>query len=106
MRPATPRLTSPIRAGRTLIWYKGDDTSADPRQTATVPVSRDQSVAIGVQANEAPFRATLSGLAVLATTSFDDTDTDGSRFNAYSGRCRPCSSPATASPRSRASPRS
>ncbi len=73
-------------SGRTLIWYKGDDTSADPRGTATVPVSRDQSVAIGVQANEAPFRKTLSGLAVLATTSFDDTDADGRRFDAYSGR--------------------
>ncbi len=85
-------------SGRTLIWYKGDDTSADPRQTATVPVSRDQSVAIGVQANEAPFRATLSGLAVLATTSFDDTDTDGSRFNAYSGRVQTLLKPGDGQP--------
>ncbi|BCM83305.1 hypothetical protein [Methylobacterium indicum] len=73
-------------SGRTVIWYKGDDTSADPRRTATVPVSRDQSVGIGVQANEAAFRATLSGLAVLATTSFGGTETDTPRFDAYSAR--------------------
>ncbi len=73
-------------SGRTVIWYKGDDTSVDPRRTATVPVSRDQSVAIGVQANEAGFRATLSGLAVLATTSFGTTEADTPRFDAYSAR--------------------
>ncbi|MCF4127933.1 hypothetical protein [Methylobacterium sp. SyP6R] len=85
-------------SGRTLIWYKGDDTSADPRGTATVPVSRDQSVAIGVQANEVPFRKTLSGLAVLATTSFDDTDADGRRFDAYSGRLQTLFKPGDGQP--------
>ncbi|KMO36189.1 flagellin [Methylobacterium aquaticum] len=93
---ATGYLADP--SGRTLIWYKGDDTSADPRQTATVPVSRDQSVAIGVQANEEPLRATLSGLAVLATTPFDDTDTDGSRFDAYSGRLQSLFKPGDGQP--------
>ncbi|TGE00040.1 hypothetical protein [Methylobacterium nonmethylotrophicum] len=72
--------------GRTLIWYKGDDTSADPRRTATVPVSGTQTVAIGVQANEPALRAALSGFAVLAATSFPDTDSDGTRFDAYSSR--------------------
>lgn len=81
---ATGYLADP--SGRTVIWYKGDDTSVDPRRTATVPVSRDQSVAIGVQANEAAFRATLSGLAVLATTSFGTTEADTPRFDAYSAR--------------------
>ena len=81
---ATGYLADP--SGRTVIWYKGDDTSVDPRRTATVPVSRDQSVAIGVQANEAGFRATLSGLAVLATTSFGTTEADTPRFDAYSAR--------------------
>ncbi|KMO17714.1 hypothetical protein [Methylobacterium platani] len=84
--------------GRTLIWYKGDDTSADPRQTATVPVSRDQSVAIGAQANEAAFRTTLSGLAVLAATPFDSTDSDGSRFDAYSGRVQALLKPGDGQP--------
>ncbi|TNC07859.1 hypothetical protein FF100_30920 [Methylobacterium terricola] len=85
-------------SGRTLIWYKGDDTSADPRRTATVPVSRDQSVAIGVQANEAPFRAVLSGLAVLATTPFDATDADGTRFDAYSSRIQTLLKPGDGQP--------
>lgn len=85
-------------SGRTLIWYKGDDTSADPRQTATVPVSGDRSVAIGVQANESAFRSTLSGLAVLATTPFDDTDTDGTRFDAYSGRVQTLLKPGDGEP--------
>ncbi|AWN53546.1 flagellin [Methylobacterium sp. 17Sr1-1] len=85
-------------SGRTLIWYKGDDTSADPRRTATVPVSGDRSVAIGVQANESAFRGTLSGLAVLATTPFDETDTDSARFDAYSGRVQTLLKPADGQP--------
>ncbi|UHC17799.1 hypothetical protein LRS73_08025 [Methylobacterium currus] len=85
-------------SGRTLIWYKGDDTSADPRQTATVPVSADRSVAIGVQANEAAFRGTLSGLAVLATTPFETTDTDGIRFEAYATRVQTLLKPADGQP--------
>ncbi|GJD62140.1 flagellin [Methylobacterium frigidaeris] len=85
-------------SGRTLIWYKGDDTSADPRQTATVPVSGNRTVAIGVQANESAFRGTLSGLAVLATTPFDDTDTDGTRFEAYSGRVQTLLKPGDGQP--------
>ncbi|MGX7704875.1 hypothetical protein [Methylobacterium sp. Gmos1] len=93
---ATGYLADP--SGRTLIWYKGDDTSADPRQTATVPVSGDRSVAIGVQANESAFRGTLSGLAVLATTPFDETDTDNSRFEAYSTRVQTLLKPADGQP--------
>ncbi|AWB22481.1 hypothetical protein DA075_17465 [Methylobacterium currus] len=85
-------------SGRTLIWYKGDDTSADPRQTATVPVSADRSVAIGVQANEGAFRGTLSGLAVLATTPFETTDTDGTRFEAYATRVQTLLKPADGQP--------
>ncbi|MET7242418.1 hypothetical protein ABZT49_03550 [Methylobacterium sp. EM32] len=85
-------------SGRTLIWYKGDDTSADPRRTATVPVSGDRSVAIGVQANESAFRGTLSGLAVLATTPFDETDTDSARFDAYAGRVQTLLKPADGQP--------
>ncbi|GJD49621.1 hypothetical protein OPKNFCMD_2354 [Methylobacterium crusticola] len=73
-------------SGRSVIWYAGDDTSADPRQTALVPVSRDQSVAIGAQANEPALRAALTGFAVLASTSFGSTDTDNTRFAAYAGR--------------------
>jgi flagellar hook-associated protein 3 FlgL len=93
---ATGFLADP--GGRTLIWYKGDDTSADPRQTATVPVSGDRSVAIGVQANESAFRGTLSGLAVLATTPFDETDTDNTRFEAYATRVQTLLKPADGQP--------
>lgn len=53
----------------TVIWYTGDDTAADPRATATAQVSATRVLNIGVQANEAPIRAVLSGLAMVAAES-------------------------------------
>ena len=74
--------------GNTVIWYRGDDTSADPRATATVQAGANRSVAVGVQANEGALRATLAGLAAIAGDSFSDpaTATDVSRFKALSQR--------------------
>jgi flagellar hook-associated protein 3 FlgL len=54
---------------KTVIWYAGDDTAADPRATATAQVSATRVLNIGVQANEAPIRAVLSGLAMVAAES-------------------------------------
>ncbi|AWN45638.1 hypothetical protein DK419_04300 [Methylobacterium terrae] len=93
---ATGFLADP--SGRTLVWYKGDDTSADPRQTATVPVSRDQSVAIGVQANEPALRSALSGLAILAVTPFGSSDPSGARFALYADRTKALLRPADGQP--------
>ncbi|MEH3145910.1 MAG: hypothetical protein PGN34_11305 [Methylobacterium frigidaeris] len=72
--------------GRTVIWYKGDDTSSDPRTTTTVQISANQTVGIGAQANEAALRGALAGIAVMASVSFDGATTDDARFQAYATR--------------------
>lgn len=73
---------------KTVIWYKGDDASTDPRGTATVQVGANRSVAIGAQANEAPIRAALAGLAAIAAGSFTDASgaRDPARFAAAASR--------------------
>ncbi|MCJ2043907.1 hypothetical protein MKK58_05070 [Methylobacterium sp. J-078] len=78
-------------SAKTVIWYTGDDTAADPRATATAQISANRVLNIGVQANEAPIRAVLSGLAVIA----GDSGTSGAagtpeaqRFTALSDRAR------------------
>ncbi|MCJ2082443.1 hypothetical protein [Methylobacterium sp. J-090] len=60
-------------SGKTVIWYTGDESLADPRGTATVQVSSGQSIGIGAQANEAGIRNALSGIAALASESFAST---------------------------------
>lgn len=78
-------------SSKTVIWYTGDDTAADPRATATAQVSANRVLNIGVQANEAPIRAVLAGLAMVAA----DTGTTGAagtpdavRFGAVADRAR------------------
>ena len=75
-------------AGKTVIWYKGDDTAADPRATATVQVGASRTVEIGAQANEAAIRTTLAGLAAMAAESFatGTGTTDTARFQAVADR--------------------
>lgn len=72
----------------TVIWYEGDDASADPRRTANVQIGANRSVAIGAQANEAPLKETLAGLAVLAADTFSDGagGIDTGRFQATAQR--------------------
>lgn len=75
----------------TVIWYTGDDTSADPRTTATVQIGADRRLGIGVQANEAPIRAILAGIAQVAVQSFTSSTTaspETARYNAVSERAR------------------
>lgn len=76
---------------KTVIWYTGDDTASDPRATATAQISATRVLAIGVQANEAPIQAVLSGLAMMAA----DAGTPGAsgtpeaqRFGALADRAR------------------
>lgn len=66
---------------KTVIWYTGDDTAADPRTTATVQVDANRKVGIGAQANEAPIQKVLAGIAALAAESFSDP-TNGTVENA------------------------
>lgn len=76
---------------KTVIWYKGDDTSVDPRATATVQASATRTLNIGVQANEAPIRTVLSGIALTAAETFSDAtsgSTEAVRFNAVADRSR------------------
>ena len=73
-----------------MIWYKGD-TASDPRATATVQIGADRKVGIGAQANEAPIRAVLAGIAQVAVQSFASSQTgspDVARYNAVSERAR------------------
>lgn len=76
-------------AKKTVIWYKGDDTAADPRSTATVQASATRTLDIGVQANEAPIRKVLAGIAMVAAENFTGAasgSTDAVRFTAVSDR--------------------
>ncbi|KQT08574.1 hypothetical protein ASG40_11915 [Methylobacterium sp. Leaf399] len=78
-------------AAKTVIWYTGDDTSADPRTTAAVQVDASRRVGIGAQANEAPIRAVLAGIAALAAERFTDTSAgtpDNARYQALAERSR------------------
>ncbi|MCK2054089.1 hypothetical protein [Methylobacterium sp. 37f] len=76
---------------KTVIWYKGDDTSPDPRATATAQIGANRILNIGTQANEAPIRAVLSGLAIIAadpgTTAVSGTP-DAQRFSALADSAR------------------
>ena len=75
----------------TVIWYTGDDTSSDPRATATVQVGSDYKLNIGAQANEAPIRAILAGIAQVAAQSFTTPavgSSDEARYFAVSDRAR------------------
>ena len=76
---------------KTVIWYTGDDTSTDPRNTATVQVGGSRKVGIGAQANEAPIQTVLAGIAALAAESFTDPSAgtaENARYQALSERSR------------------
>ncbi|MGY2052193.1 hypothetical protein [Methylobacterium sp. JK268] len=82
-------------SGRTVIWYKGDDTSTDPRQTAQVQIGAGESVGVGLQANETPFRQAMTGIAVAASVSFKEDSSDDARFAAYSSSLEGVLDPST-----------
>ncbi|MCJ2034320.1 hypothetical protein [Methylobacterium sp. J-068] len=73
---------------KTVIWYTGDDTSADPRATATAQVSANRVLNIGTQANEAPIRAVLAGLALVAVDTATTGTQETARFSAVADRAR------------------
>ena len=75
-----------LTAGRTLIWYKGDDTASSARDTAPVQTDKLQSVGAGAQANEPWIRAAFTQFAALAGDSFINTPTDQLRQEALAAK--------------------
>lgn len=78
-------------AKKTVIWYTGDDTSTDPRKTATVQVDGNRKVGIGAQANEAAIQTVLAGMAALAAESFTDPaagTVENARYQALAEKSR------------------
>lgn len=76
---------------KTVIWYTGDDTSTNPRATATVQVDASHKVDIGAQANEAPIRTVLAGIAALAAESYANPvagTAENARYQALADRSR------------------
>jgi flagellin-like hook-associated protein FlgL len=76
---------------QTVIWYTGDDSSSDPRGTATAQISANRVLSIGVQANEAPIRAVLAGLAMVAAdpgTAAVSGTPEAQRFSAVADHAR------------------
>jgi flagellar hook-associated protein 3 FlgL len=86
--PATATALAAGTAANTVIWYQGDDTSADPRATVAAKVDTSISVGLGVQANEEGLRRLMSNLAVFVTETFANTPTDQGRYQVMSDRIR------------------
>lgn len=59
----------------TVIWYRGEDGGGDPRATSLVRVDRNQTVAVGAQANEPAFRTRLAAFAAAVTAQVSATAT-------------------------------
>jgi flagellar hook-associated protein 3 FlgL len=57
----------------TLIWYKGDDTAPSARETVALRVDKNQTVAMGAQANEEAFRTAMSQFGLLAAETLPYT---------------------------------
>lgn len=87
-----------LSSTNTVIWYKGDDSSADARATASVQVGANRQIAIGAQANEAAIKATLAGFATLAIGGFADATgaQDTAKFAAAAKRAEVLLAPSDA----------
>ncbi|WP_375463339.1 hypothetical protein [uncultured Methylobacterium sp.] len=84
---ATPTYEAAASTG-TVIWYQGDATSPSARATASVRAGASREIAIGAQANEAPFRKALAGFAALAVDGLADPGASATpgRFTALASR--------------------
>jgi flagellar hook-associated protein 3 FlgL len=73
----------------TVIWYKGDDTSLNARQTSLSKVDAGVSVGLGVQANEKGIQRLMANLAMFSTETFNAASgTDEGRYRAMTDRMR------------------
>jgi len=61
----------------TVAWYKGDNATTDPRQTALALADQSLTVAYGARANEQGLRDVVQSLAVFAATQFSGSDPNG-----------------------------
>jgi len=61
-------------AATTVTWYRGDDGSDPARNTATVQIDQGQVVGTGARANEQAFRVGLAQFAIMAASTFPDSD--------------------------------
>jgi flagellar hook-associated protein 3 FlgL len=87
--PATATTLAAGTPANTVIWYQGDDTSADPRLTAQAKVDGGGTIGLGVQANEQGIRNLMANLAALATDSFNAASADDrGRFEQMAQRVR------------------
>jgi flagellin-like hook-associated protein FlgL len=61
----------------TVAWYKGDNATDDPRQTALARSDQSQIVAYGARATEQGLRIAVQNLAVFAAVQFSSSDPNG-----------------------------
>jgi hypothetical protein len=61
----------------TVAWYKGDNATDDPRQSALARGDQSLVVGYGARANEQGLRTSVQSLAVFAATQFSGADPNG-----------------------------
>jgi flagellar hook-associated protein 3 FlgL len=69
--PATATSLAAGTPANTVIWYKGDSTSTNPRATAQAKIDTSMTVNVGAQANELGIRRMMASLAVFTTETFN-----------------------------------
>ena len=82
---AATALVADTTYATTVDWYLGE-SSSNPRDTAQTFIGRNRKVAYGAQANEAPFKEILKSLAVMASTTFENTQTGRANYEATTTR--------------------
>ena len=84
--PATATALADGTSANTIDWYTGE-TSAAPRDTQPVQIGDDQTIGIGVEANEPALRDVLVNLTALASSTFPASDTtSAARYSALKDR--------------------
>jgi flagellar hook-associated protein 3 FlgL len=86
--PATATAQIAGTAANTVIWYQGDHTAPNPRNTANVRIDQTQTVGVGAQANEQGIARALGAMAVFAVETFANTSDDKGRYQALSDRLK------------------
>jgi flagellar hook-associated protein 3 FlgL len=87
--PATATALAAGTPANTVIWYKGDDTSLNARQTSLSKVDSGVTVGLGAQANEKGIQRLMANLAVFSTETFNAASgTDEGRYRAMTDRMR------------------
>jgi flagellin-like hook-associated protein FlgL len=87
--PATATALAAGTAADTVIWYRGDDTSTNPRTTTQAKVDGGLTIGVGAQANEEGVRRLLSNLAAFVSETYTPgSATDRGRFEELAQRVR------------------